>query len=198
MMTKKRIPWEMIAPLALKKHPKREQAPLSPEVIPVSKWMSQLGKEGVAAFTCLKETNGDTGTPPEQATVVWGLRSKTTGRWLNHQDESGVDCLQVFGSRKLAEDAQGRLNHGYEVVWMQVAYWWRKVEDAARTGYPLQVHLVVGTTEDHTAEHVYSCKDLAAAPGGLEQFMTDLQESRYPNLWPKAVKKILLPIRRRA
>lgn len=190
MSDKPRIPWESIAPFSRKKGPKRERPPLSPEAIPSKEWMNQLDKEGVAVFAYPKEVNGETGTPPEDVTVVWGLRSKTTGRWLNHQDQAGMDCLQVYRSRQLAEDAQCRLNQGHEVVWMQVAYWWRKVEDAARTGYPLLVHLV-----DHTAERVYNCKALVESPDGLEQFVTDLQESRHPHVWPKAVKRNLLPIR---
>jgi len=117
---------------------------------------------------CLKN-NGRTDAPPQNVTVVWGLRSTYTGRWLSNVDVQGVESLNIFRTRELAQRYQ---SSGNEVVWMYPAQWWRKVLDAAKTGYPRNVLFLEDVADERTVELVFRIEDIVTA--GPETFIAEL------------------------
>jgi hypothetical protein len=142
---------------------------ISPEALPGEAWVKQTTWDDSRE---LCESNGNTDAPPSDGVVVWGLRSIETGRWISISDVYGEQCLLVFRTRELAERYRCDSN---EVVWMRPAAWWRKVEDAAKTGYPPRVNLLYGIENGHTDERTWSCKTLAQE-GGLEAFIQNLHD----------------------
>ena len=149
-----------------------------PEALPDEMWtrfVRFLGSAGLRYVRFLVETNGNTGEPPPDESVVWGLRSTDTGRWIRNHDVKGVPCLQAFKTRELAKRYQCA---GNEVVWMHASDWWRKVEDAAKTGFPPRVNLLSGIEDGRTIEHTWSCNLLAEdSAKGLEAFVEELGTS---------------------
>ena len=129
-------------------------------------------------FRRLRETNGNTGTPPSGQVIVWGLRSTDTGRWIGNRDSQGAECLQIFRTRELAARIQGP---GTTVVWMQLSDWWQKVTDAVKTGYPSTVNLLYDIENEHTIERCYSCKQLTDAQFGPQAFVEELAVSFTPD-----------------
>jgi hypothetical protein len=83
--------------------------------------------------------------------------------------------LQVFRTRELAAMHQ---MPGNTVVWMSVVQWWKKVLDAAKTGYPPNVDLLYGITDGHTDERVFFCQNMASCATGLLEFIDILQNKR--------------------
>ena len=142
---------------------------ISPEALPGEAWVKHTTWNDSRE---LCESNGNTNAPPSDDVVVWGLRSTETGRWISISDVYGEQCLLVFRTRELAERYRCDSN---KVVWMRPATWWRKVEDAAKTGYPPRVNLLYGIRNGHTDERTGPCKALAHA-GGLQAFIQNLHD----------------------
>jgi hypothetical protein len=145
---------------------------ISPEAMSAAKWLEHLDSlgldEGRNYILSLLETNGSTEAPPADGIIVWGLRSTASGRWIGNRDADGVDCLQAFSARDLAE-----LFHrpGNEVVWMDVRDWLRKVEDVAKTGFPPTINLLYGIEDGQVITHTWSCKALADTPWVFPPFL---------------------------
>jgi hypothetical protein len=134
--------------------------PISPEAMSDAAWVEHLRTlafEGGKYIQSLRATNGSTEAPPTNRIIVWGLRSQL-GRWLSKRDENGVPSLTGFANRELAELF---LWPGDEVVWMDIEDWWRKVEDAAATGFPPTLAILFGVENGETIESTFSCKELA-------------------------------------
>ena len=127
---------------------------ISREALPGEAWVKQTTWDDSRE---LCESNGDTDAPPSDDVVVWGLRSTETGRWIGINDVYGEECLLVFRTRELAERYTCDSN---EVVWMRPANWWRKVVDAAKTGYPPRVNLLHGIENGHTDRAHMALEDL--------------------------------------
>jgi len=157
--------------------PEKTYDACSPEALTYDEWLKYLRSLGVRALEYVQhllETNGSTAPPPGRI-VIWGLRSNASGRWIGNGWD-GVEALQVFRTRELAERTQ---IPGNSVVWLHPLAWWRKVEDAAKTGYPPEVFVLRDIVNGQTQEATYQCKDLAASPIALIVFLRKLFEQDY-------------------
>lgn len=143
---------------------------LSPESLSDGMWArrcSSFGETVLEYFEDLRRNNGRIDTPPNDA-VIWGLRSIDSGRWVCNADKYGVTSFQIFRTRALAERFQMRS----DVVWMHPRDWWKKVEDAAKTGYPTQVIVLADLVNGTTDERIYRVDDLVT--GGPDEFIAHI------------------------
>lgn len=119
----------------------------------------------------LRRCNGNAGDPPEGKFVVWGLRSTSSGRWINNADKFGVESLQVFRTRELASQFK---RDGNEVVWMTAPRWWQKVSDAAKTRHPTQVLALTGIHDGRTEELIYDVATLVASDREIDDLVAEI------------------------
>jgi hypothetical protein len=144
---------------------------ISPEAMSDGMWARHCSSHEEAVFEYfgeLRRTNGRTDTVPTDTVVVWGLQSTGTGRWIAMADKYGVTSLQIFRTRELAEGFQCE---GNRVVWMHTKEWWKKIEDAVKTGYPTQVIVLSDCVDGRTDERIYRIDDIITA--GLDEFIAD-------------------------
>ncbi|MHB8974822.1 MAG: hypothetical protein ACYC3X_30890 [Pirellulaceae bacterium] len=163
---------------------------ISPEAMTEEQFfdhLNSMGSAGLDYLSHLHSTNGSTEPKDDDdPAVVWGLRSKLTGRWYGIHGKDGRECLLVTQVRSLAHSiVVARLGMDsattdekeaavaqslYDIVWMSTDDFREKVRDTVTTGFPKSLSLLWGRSPTgRTREEVMSCRHMVT-PEGFAEF----------------------------